>query len=58
MGNPCRVCKHPDRDKIENDRLLGESLRSVGKKHNVCYVGIHRHFKAGHVKKKKSDGEG
>lgn len=48
MANPCRVCHHPDREKIEKARLKGESLRKVGEKYNVCYVGIHRHFKAGH----------
>lgn len=57
MGNPCKVCNHPDRVKIEKARLAGGSLRTVAKKYNVCYVGIYRHFKAGHVEKKKGDGE-
>ena len=50
MGITCVICRNPNRIKIEEARISGDSLRKISEIFNVCHMGIYRHFKAGHVK--------
>jgi hypothetical protein len=43
MPQPCRVCHHPELERISQDRAEGRSLRFLSRKYGLTKSAIHRH---------------
>jgi hypothetical protein len=43
MPNTCTICKHPDREKIENALARGQSLRDIAGQFEVSKSSVFRH---------------
>jgi hypothetical protein len=50
MPNPCTICPHRRRKKIEKDRARGRSLRWLARKYDLAKSAVHRHL--GHADSK------
>jgi hypothetical protein len=43
LPNTCTICKHPDREKIEDALARGLSLRNIASQFGVGYQAVNRH---------------
>ena len=52
-GRKCKICQHPDRNKIDLDIVnKNGSLRTISTRYNVPIGSLKRHKESGHVIKK------
>ncbi len=43
MPMTCTICRHKEREEIEQDLIKGVSLRNIAKRYNVGYSAVNRH---------------
>ncbi len=45
MGQPCTICRHPQRAEIDGALIESQSLRNIAKRFGTTSTSLHRHRK-------------
>ena len=43
MGRKCTVCEHPHRARVDQELVIGESIRTVAQRHHLNPSAVYRH---------------